>query len=698
MGEPLSVKMCDVETEEKMVLSESITEKGTPPTCCTVETKEEDRHGSHSVERKTDAHQGQLKRNHKVKGKLMRSAAVCEDALPTESSSKGSEGESSLTANTSECEEEEQEKCKDGNTTKKPSLSKESSLEYTDSTGIDLEEFLITTLKSSPRDRLMLLKLEQDMTDFMTDNCSYKKFPQMSSYHRMLVHRVAAYFGLEHNVDHSGKAVIINKASNSRIPEQRFAEHVQEEGTEEKRSILKRDNSQEKEDSQLRIPRLKEQMRSKSFEEREEEYQKVRERIFSQDSSCPAQSVYIETRGPEDCCNMYSETQRRRQLFRGTRDGSGRLSGSRQSSFELECHWNDPRPWSSTDSDSSTWSSKPSHSDNNPKLCKPVTEAAASNSSAYVLVPAESSILPGTILLNPNTGQPYLNPDGTPAVYNPPMSQQPLSNQLNTTQPQAPPPSQPQQQPVMSHSLPQVQYSSMTYLPPQQVLTVSPSQFHTPEPSREDLSSQFSHMTLSHQSLGETLDMSTYYLNGAPSTHSYSQPQQNYAPHYSAENYMSSGMTLAMPAALPTQTCGQQSSQAPMYSYPGQCTNTSQQYGPASYNAQTGTGYATLLTSQQQAYSNMMGAPVLPQTQKGIIGSYPSTSSYQVAPQLQSYPSTVLVSRQAGQNQSTGPPAGVSVYCNPLNHSPPPPLSVGITCQSGSCRNICNRTQNQCWY
>ncbi|KAB5530916.1 hypothetical protein PHYPO_G00134850 [Pangasianodon hypophthalmus] len=694
--------MCDVETEEKKVLSESITERGTPPTCCTMEMKEEDCHGSNSVEekQKTDAHQGQLKRNQKAKGKLIRSAAVCDDASSTESSSKGPEGESSLTANTSECEEEQQEKCKDGNTMKKPSLSKESSLEYTDSTGIDLEEFLITTLKSSPRDRLMLLKLEQDMTDFMTDNCSYKKFPQMSSYHRMLVHRVAAYFGLEHNVDHSGKAVIINKASNSRIPEQRFAEHVQEERTEEKRSILKRDNSQEKEDSQLRVPRLKEQMRSKSFEEREEEYQKVRERIFSQDSSFPAQSVYIETRGPEDCCNIHSETQRRRQLFRGTRDGSGRLSGSRQSSFELDCHWNDPRPWSSTDSDSSTWSSKPthSHSDNNPKLCMPVTEAAASNSSAYVLGPAESSILPGTILLNPNTGQPYLNPDGTPAVYNPPVSQQPLSNQLNTMQPQAPPPPHPQQQPVMSHALPQVQYSSMTYLPPQQVLTVSPSQFHTPEQSREDFSSQFSHMTLSHQSLGETSDLSTYYLHGTPNTHGYSQPQQNYAPPYPADSYMSSGMTLAMPAAPPTQTCGQQSNQAPMYSYPGQCANTSQQYGPASYNTQTGTGYTALLTSQQQAYSNMVGAPVLPQTQKSIIGSYPSTSSYQMAPPLQSYPSSVLVSRQAGQNQSAGPPAGVSVYCNPLNHSPPPPLSVGITCQSGSCINTCSRTQNQCWY
>lgn len=58
-------------------------------------------------------------------------------------------------------------------------------------------------------------------------------------------------------------------------------------------------------------------------------------------------------------------------------------------------------------------------------------------------------------------GQPYLNPDGTPAVYNPPVSQQPLSNQLNPMQPQAPPPAnpppQPLQQAVMSHPLPQVE-------------------------------------------------------------------------------------------------------------------------------------------------------------------------------------------------------------------------------------------------
>lgn len=39
----------------------------------------------------------------------------------------------------------------------------------------------------------------------------------MSSYHRMLVHRVAAYFGMEHNVDQTGKSVIINRTSSTRM-------------------------------------------------------------------------------------------------------------------------------------------------------------------------------------------------------------------------------------------------------------------------------------------------------------------------------------------------------------------------------------------------------------------------------------------------------------------------------------------------
>ncbi|NXH23558.1 R3HD2 protein, partial [Bucco capensis] len=53
------------------------------------------------------------------------------------------------------------------------------------------------------------------------------------------------YFGMDHNVDQTGKAVIINKTSNTRIPEQRFSEHIKDEKNTEfpHRFILKRDDA-----------------------------------------------------------------------------------------------------------------------------------------------------------------------------------------------------------------------------------------------------------------------------------------------------------------------------------------------------------------------------------------------------------------------------------------------------------------------
>lgn len=59
----------------------------------------------------------------------------------------------------------------------------ESSVEYTDSTGIDLHQFIVDTLNSNPRDRMMLLKLEQDMIDFITSNrcvCVCERTPSLS--------------------------------------------------------------------------------------------------------------------------------------------------------------------------------------------------------------------------------------------------------------------------------------------------------------------------------------------------------------------------------------------------------------------------------------------------------------------------------------------------------------------------------------
>lgn len=50
----------------------------------------------------------------------------------------------------------------------------------------------------------------------------------MTSYHRMLVHRCAAYFGMDHNIDQSGKCIVVNKTKNTRLPDVRFKEHVKE--------------------------------------------------------------------------------------------------------------------------------------------------------------------------------------------------------------------------------------------------------------------------------------------------------------------------------------------------------------------------------------------------------------------------------------------------------------------------------------
>ncbi|XP_029112595.1 R3H domain-containing protein 1-like isoform X4 [Scleropages formosus] len=270
--------------------------------------------------------------------------------------------------------EKEKSTDKPGKSEKMPRkmLSRDSSQEYTDSTGIDLHEFLVNTLKNNPRDRMMLLKLEQDILDFISNNESQKrKFPPMTSYHRMLLHRVAAYFGLDHNVDPTGKSVVVNKTSNTRIPDQKFSEHINPDKTDDfqKRYILKRENaSLDKDDNVMRM-RLKEDRRSKSIEEREEEYLRARERIFAQDVRLIAgqfgskprsyMAVHLLMMGQDgfpldkriqedDAAN--STTQQRRQIFRSK---ESRSANSRQSSSENEARYSEPRPWSSTDSESS---------------------------------------------------------------------------------------------------------------------------------------------------------------------------------------------------------------------------------------------------------------------------------------------------------------------------------------------------------
>nr|XP_045243066.1 cAMP-regulated phosphoprotein 21 isoform X9 [Macaca fascicularis] len=748
------------------------------------------------------------------KGKLTRSLAVCEEssARPGGESLQDQESIHLQLSSFSSLQEEdksrkddsEREKEKDKNkdkTSEKPKirmLSKDCSQEYTDSTGIDLHEFLINTLKNNSRDRMILLKMEQEIIDFIADNNNhYKKFPQMSSYQRMLVHRVAAYFGLDHNVDQTGKSVIINKTSSTRIPEQRFCEHLKDEKGEEsqKRFILKRDNSSiDKEDNQ---------------------------------SVCSQESLFVENRLLEDS-NICNETYKKRQLFRGNRDGSGRTSGSRQSSSENELKWSDhQRAWSSTDSDSSNRNLKPamtktasfggitvltrgdstsstrstgklskagssessssagssgSLSRTHPPLqstplvsgvaagspgCVPYPEngiggQVAPSSTSYILLPLEAAtgIPPGSILLNPHTGQPFVNPDGTPAIYNPPSSQQPLRSAMVGQSQQQPPQQQPSPQPQQQVQPPQpqmagplvtqsvqglqassqsVQYPAVSF-PPQHLLPVSPTQHF---PMRDDVATQFGQMTLSRQSSGETPEPPSgpvYPSSLVPQPaqqHSYviaSTGQQLPTGGFSGSGPPISQQVLQPPASPQGFVQQPPPAQMPVYYYPsGQYpTSTTQQYRPMAsvqYNAQRSqqmpqaaqqAGYQPVL-SGQQGFQGLIGVQQPPQSQnvmnnqqgtpvQSVMVSYPTMSSYQVPmtqgsqglPQ-QSYQQPIMLPNQAGQGSL--PATGMPVYCNV---TPPTPQNnlrlIGPHCpsstvpvMSASCRTNCASMSNAGW-
>ncbi|XP_065787522.1 R3H domain-containing protein 1 isoform X4 [Muntiacus reevesi] len=629
-------------------------------------------------------------------------------------------------------------------------LSRDSSQEYTDSTGIDLHEFLVNTLKNNPRDRMMLLKLEQEILDFIGNNESpRKKFPPMTSYHRMLLHRVAAYFGLDHNVDQSGKSVIVNKTSNTRIPDQKFTEHIKDDKGEDfqKRYILKRDNSSfDKDDNQMRI-RLKDDRRSKSIEEREEEYQRARDRIFSQDSLCSQENYIIDKRIQDEDANS---TQQRRQIFRVNKDASGRSTNSHQSSTENDLKYSEPRPWSSTDSDSSLRNFKPAvtkassfsgisvltrgdssgSSKSIGRLSKTGSESSgsvgsstgslshiqqplpgtalsqsshgapvvypavsthsslsfdgglngqvASPSTSFFLLPLEAAgIPPGSILINPQTGQPFINPDGSPVVYNPPMTQQPVRTQVpGPPQPPLPPP--PPQQQAANHIFSQ----------------------------QDSLGSQFSHMSLARQPSADGSDphatmfqstvvlqpaqQSGYIMTAAPPP----PPPPPLPPGQPVPTpgYSASGHPVSQPVLQQQGYIQQPSPQMPAcYCAPGHYHSNQPQYRPVPsvhYNSHLNqplpqpaqqTGYQ-VIPNQQQNYQGIVGVQQ-PQSQslvgsqpngvgnqiQGVVIPYPSVPSYQVSlPQgsqgiaHHTYQQPVMFPNQS--NQGSMPAAGMPVY------------------------------------
>ncbi|KAK9973852.1 hypothetical protein ABG768_024553 [Culter alburnus] len=569
-----------------------------------------------------------------AKLKLVRSLAVCEESLGPFSTDGPPESQDIIQLHIScpsdkeeeksskdEYENEEREK-KDK--TPRKMLSRDSSQEYTDSTGIDVHEFLVNTLKNNPRDRMMLLKLEQDILEFINDeNNQYKKFPQMTSYHRMLLHRVAAYFGMDHNVDQTGKAVIINKTSNTRIPEQRFSEHIKDERNMDfqKKFILKRDDaSMDKDDNQIRVP-LQDGRRSKSIEEREEEYQRVRDRIFARESS---QNGYINDN-------------------RGNRESSSRASSSRQSSTDSDMKSLEPRPWSSTDSDSSNRTLRP-----------PVTKAS-SFSGISILTRGDSLGSKGSqgSARGSRTGLPTVTPDLC-APTQPPQQGRGLLPC---------PPNCPSAAP---------QSASQPLLPtPSHTHTISAHNHMMPQ--GDELTAGFGQMSLSRQGSSEAPEPPSLYQPPPAVLSQHPPPQPSYIMPPPPSGYQPTAPHAHPPpppppsqpilqTAPPAQGYMQpppppQQIQVQYYSTAGQYPNSGQQYRSISHQvsfptqrsqplpppAQPSAPLQPMMTSQQPAYQGMMGvqqpqsASMMSTQRTGMNGQmqsmmvqYPPMPSYQV--------------------------------------------------------------------
>ncbi|XP_018893608.1 R3H domain-containing protein 2 isoform X4 [Gorilla gorilla gorilla] len=610
--------------------------------------------------------------------KLVRSLAVCEesstpfadgpletqDIIQLHISCPSDKEEEKSTKDVSEKED------KDKNKEKIPRkmLSRDSSQEYTDSTGIDLHEFLVNTLKKNPRDRMMLLKLEQEILEFINDNNNqFKKFPQMTSYHRMLLHRVAAYFGMDHNVDQTGKAVIINKTSNTRIPEQRFSEHIKDEKNTEfqQRFILKRDDAS-----------------------------------MDRDDNQTGQNGYLnDIRLSKEAFS--SSSHKRRQIFRGNREGLSRTSSSRQSSTDSELKSLEPRPWSSTDSDGSVRSMRP-----------PVTKAS-SFSGISILTRGDSigSSKGGSAGRISRPGMAL----GAPEVCNQVTSSQSVRGLLPCTaqqqqqqqQQQLPalPPTPQQQPPLNNHMISQpvpalqpspqpVQFSPSSC--PQVLLPVSPPQQYN---MADDLSNPFGQMSLSRQGSTEAADPSaalfqTPLISQHPQQTSFLMASTGQP--LPTSNYSTSSHAPPTQQVLPPQGYMQPPQQIQVSYYPpGQYPNSNQQYRPLShpvaYSPQRGQqlpqpsqqpGLQPMMPNQQQAaYQGMIGVQQ-PQNQgllsgqrssmggqmQGLVVQYTPLPSYQVPvgsdsqnvvqPPFQQ-PMLVPVSQSV---QGGLPAAGVPVY------------------------------------
>ncbi|EPS69925.1 hypothetical protein M569_04838 [Genlisea aurea] len=157
-----------------------------------------------------------------------------------------------------------------------------------------VDQFLREAIQN-PRERVSVLRLEQDIENFIRDSTREQmEFQQLpTSYLRLAAHRVAQHYSLQSMVltdlpEGSGSRIIVRKTSNIRLPLVRLAEIPVNLPTEESGTVKVAIKQRPRKGQLSSGSPNSHPVRSnslKSVEERKEEYNKARARIFNGSSS-----------------------------------------------------------------------------------------------------------------------------------------------------------------------------------------------------------------------------------------------------------------------------------------------------------------------------------------------------------------------------------------------------------------------------
>lgn len=155
-----------------------------------------------------------------------------------------------------------------------------------------VDQFLREALQN-PRERLSILRMEQDVEKFIRDPSQQQlEFQQLpTSYLRLAAHRVAQHYSLQSMVlldnslpDGTGSRIIVRKTSDCRLPLIRLADIPvnlpSEDGGAIKVAIKQRPQKRSQMANNANSNSLKSGS-AKSVEERKEEYNRARARIFN---------------------------------------------------------------------------------------------------------------------------------------------------------------------------------------------------------------------------------------------------------------------------------------------------------------------------------------------------------------------------------------------------------------------------------